>query len=35
MHQLGQTIDARKKALDGLDQFTDEPGLLSFFKETR
>jgi len=35
MHQLGQTIDARKKALDGLDQFTDEPGLLSFLNEIR
>ena len=35
MHQLGQTSDAREKALNGLDRFTDEPGLLSFLNETR
>ncbi|KHQ54280.1 MULTISPECIES: tetratricopeptide repeat protein [Mameliella] len=35
MHQLGKTIDARRKALNGLDQFPDEPGLLSFLNETR
>ena len=35
MYRLGKTIDARKKALNGLDQFTDEPGLLSFLNQTR
>jgi tetratricopeptide (TPR) repeat protein len=35
LHQLGQTIDARKMALNGLDQFGDVPGLLSFLTDTR
>lgn len=35
LHQSGQTIDARKMALNGLDQFGNEPGLLSFLNDTR
>lgn len=35
LYQLGRTLDARKKAIEGLDKFPDEPNLSWFLSETR